>query len=462
MFKPMLGSGFLLLFSFIFNDGINAFSPCFRLPAKTYSARYKSSLSILYANVDDNKDERVSSSRRDVMFGLLAVGFSTLTPGPASGHVLKKKVDEVELSTASSSSTIAAGGGSPGFVPLSILLAGTTFSTKSLLKNNEYSSESSLYVEPVPYGMREGRNYWNGIELAAARTASKPPTSSSKNTTELFISKTPQEKNPLTPTSALSASSTNISDAYFISSTTTPLKENTQELVNQTKTSIASPLQPSTASLKSLLVNTNSVTQISKPSNTTTLAKNNDTVGLLAIPTSLGEDELSEDDMLLKALREAEEAELCLREAEAEAARIDEELANLGISTSSLILPMKDEMGSSQGEKTPRQDIEQDIKVMTPNKNTFEAAKVPETSQSKPTDQPLPSKTTDVSSNEDTSPEVRFFSVQPTEPQVFSKLAGSLPQVSRVTRSKLKRDTFFTRPVTRTANLKDLLKTNTK
>jgi len=55
-----------------------------------------------------------------------------------------------------------------------------------------------LIFEPLPYGMREGRNYWNGIDLAAAKTTASANGSSKSMTAKNDISSSKLEHASLT------------------------------------------------------------------------------------------------------------------------------------------------------------------------------------------------------------------------------------------------------------------------
>jgi hypothetical protein len=162
--------------------------------------------------------------------------------------------------------------------------------------------------------------------------------------------------------------------------------------------------------------------------------------------------DMSYENMVIEAQREAEEAELMLREAEAEAARLEAELTKL---YSSPPLPLvKDEVVSDVG-TTPffeeAEEVEVDLKPVA-SLEVVEAH-VASTATSTPIKEVesnaalAPSKPVPTASNE-------------SVPVPFSQVASTIPPVSRVTATK---STQVQKTVpTRTTNLRDLLKANEK
>jgi hypothetical protein len=208
-----------------------------------------------------------------------------------------------------------------------------------------------------------------------------------------------------------------------------------------------------TSSLKSLLVNKS--TPDSSPKVPSITAAD--------VVTETTDNELISDDerMVLEAQKEAEEAEMLLREAEAEAARVDQELAKLGISAPLLPL-VSDEVNSSKEDTPYWQEIEVKVTKSGENSTSTEAAtktspnaasnasntiktaavkmkQVSENSTSieasakadpKASDAPNTTATAAVNTEQtfkDTAPKVA--------PLSFSKLAQSIPPVTRVNRA---------------------------
>ena len=408
------------------------------------------SRSIIQSKLSCGDDQKTLDivSRRKAIYSLIAAGtVTTVQPKAASA---RKPRDEVAEASPTSSSTVTISQGvGPGLLPLSMLTVGAA-SFASYFSKNDESVVSPLYKEPVPYGMREGRNYWNGIDLTAASAVSKSPSSSTmmkpkpsgRNETTV-VDKNPKIKS--SQSSNETAASNDIKSAFFIKSDSDSLPPTNlnEEVIKSVNSS--NPKQLTTTSLKSLLgnygmpkktiaqdsgdtVDKSLQDQSTKALSTKPASYNEPLEPFAANNIELLEEVLSDDDrMVLEAQREAEEAERLLREAEAEAARLDQELAKLGISTSLLPL-VKDEMESAKEDTPYWQEIEIDMKVL-PNKNSTGELPL----------QADPKVVTKGSSNKDASPNTSGLTVPArtqltplkTTPVPFSKLAKNIP-ISRV------------------------------
>ena len=408
---------------------IEAFIPGFGLKTNLPGASHEC---LLHVKPNNNSGNDLDvSSRRKVIFGLIAaIGSSTFVPNSANAVASKKISEEVKpTASTSSSSAVASAVVGPNIVPLAILSTGaiSIVSGKALSKSEE-SSSSSLYVEAVPYGMREGRNYWNGIDLAAASAASTASITSESNTT------TPKshlkQQVPESKEGKNSKFTGDISSAFFI--------KTTEEKSTESKYQAASrPKQPSTASLKDLLNNDSNANVVASKSDKDIAegSIDQDNIAGTSIKISPAKDALSDDELLvLEAQREAEEAELLLREAEAEAARIDQELAKLGISTTLLPL-VGDEVESSKEETPYWREIE--VKLLRSGKNISSINDEPIAKTKTSTS--IASKVTALDTKADAQVKKPNAAAEPitpkTSPVPFSKLAQAIPPVSRVNRT---------------------------
>ncbi|KAL7517972.1 hypothetical protein ACHAWX_002840 [Stephanocyclus meneghinianus] len=161
--------------------------------------------------------------------------------------------------------------------------------------------------------------------------------------------------------------------------------------------------------------------------------------------------DMSHENIVIEAQRQAEEAELMLREAEAEAARLEAELTKL---YSSSPLPLvKDEVVSDVGTTMffeEAEEVEVDLKPIA----SLKVVEAPVASAS-----PTPLKEVD-SSAVLTPAETVPTASKESVPLPFSQVASTIPPVSRVTATK-STQVQKTRP-TRTTYLRDLLKANEK
>lgn len=314
----------LLLYGLNISSQVDSFSPGLGISC---NARCKHEASLLFAEPKINAESSVDfMPRRKALFSFIAAAGSTITPFSANASTPKKPATDETKSTSSVSSSSVANSqvAGPNLVPLSILSLGTLIASKTLSKD-EGSPRSSLYVEPTPYGLREGRNYWKGIDLAAASSASSSANSTKKATMSSISSVNPSLTDELA-TPKKGNSSPDVSSAFFIKTEEqSGPKQNEESKMVDIENSRPKPEPQLTSSLKSLLVNKNTPNSNPKVPSITA-----------ADVTETTDNELISDDerMVLEAQKEAEEAEMLLREAEAEAARVDQELAKLGISAS--------------------------------------------------------------------------------------------------------------------------------
>jgi hypothetical protein len=148
------------------------------------------------------------------------------------------------------------------------------------------------------------------------------------------------------------------------------------------------------------------------------------------------DDQLRDDElMVLEAQREAEEAEMLLREAVAEAARIDEELAKLGISTS--LLPLVSDKVDSSKEETPYwQDIEIKVTKSGENSTITEASTKADPKANDPPITPTMASVEAEQVSQNETPKAPAQTIVKKRTSVpFSKLAQTIPPVTRVNRS---------------------------
>jgi hypothetical protein len=194
----MLMFRILLLYGLNISSQVDSFSPGLGISC---NGRCKYEASLLFAEPKINAESSVDfMPRRKALFSFIAAAGSTITPFSANASTPKKPATDETKSTspASSSSVTNSQVAGPNLVPLSILSLGTLIASSKTLSKDEGSPRSSLYVEPTPYGLREGRNYWKGIDLAAASSASSSANSTKKATMSSISSVNPSLTDELT------------------------------------------------------------------------------------------------------------------------------------------------------------------------------------------------------------------------------------------------------------------------
>jgi|Transcript_20696 hypothetical protein len=122
--------------------------------------------------VDEGEINRRSAIFRIIAAGtVVAINPKKSTP-PASASDLNKADSPASSSSVSVSRkktvdpTVTLGALSLG--------AGALFAGSIVMKRDEPTS-APLWVEPAPYGLQQGRNYWNGVELTSVGSAKEQP-----------------------------------------------------------------------------------------------------------------------------------------------------------------------------------------------------------------------------------------------------------------------------------------------
>ncbi|EED91741.1 predicted protein [Thalassiosira pseudonana CCMP1335] len=133
------------------------------LPTKACSPFHHRSQQVSLAAKENECDSKVS--RRSALLQIISAG---------TGVIVATQSASASPSSSSSSVSIAQVT-DPTVVAGSISLGTGAFFAVSSLRREAVSSSSSpppfevKRTEPIPYGLSQGRNYWNGVNLAAAK-----------------------------------------------------------------------------------------------------------------------------------------------------------------------------------------------------------------------------------------------------------------------------------------------------
>eukprot|EP00970_Alexandrium_tamarense_P012203 scaffold2818_cov146-Alexandrium_tamarense.AAC.2 len=112
-------------------------------------------------------------NRRSAIFRIIAAGtVVAINPKKSTPPASASDVNKAD-SPASSSVSVSRVDPTVTLGALS-LGAGALFAGSIVMKRDEPTS-APLWVEPAPYGLQQGRNYWNGVELTSVGSAKEQP-----------------------------------------------------------------------------------------------------------------------------------------------------------------------------------------------------------------------------------------------------------------------------------------------
>jgi hypothetical protein len=117
-------------------------------------------------------------NRRSAIFRIIAAGtVVAINPKKSTPPASASDVNKAD-SPASSSVSVSRVDPTVTLGALS-LGAGALFAGSIVMKRDEPTS-APLWVEPAPYGLQQGRNYWNGVELTSVGSAKEQPSAKAR------------------------------------------------------------------------------------------------------------------------------------------------------------------------------------------------------------------------------------------------------------------------------------------